>query len=58
MGTPFITFLAPGNLVGYKRGVPLQEQPPNISQTFLDAMEVREAVFVEEQKTLLHLNRA
>ncbi|KAF5658887.1 hypothetical protein FHETE_9663 [Fusarium heterosporum] len=50
MGTPFITFLAPSNLEGYKRGAPIEEQPPTISQTFLDAMEVREQVFVEEQK--------
>ncbi|KAF4452485.1 hypothetical protein F53441_4690 [Fusarium austroafricanum] len=50
MGTPFVTFLAPSKLEGYKRGAPLDEQPPSISQTFLDAMEVREQVFVEEQK--------
>jgi predicted GNAT family N-acyltransferase len=50
MGTPFITFLAPSKLDGYKRGAPLEEQPPTISQNFLDAMEVREEVFVKEQK--------
>ncbi|KAH7246319.1 hypothetical protein BKA59DRAFT_196352 [Fusarium tricinctum] len=50
MGTPFITFLGPSNLEGYKRGAPIEEQPPTISQTFLDAMEVRQQVFVEEQK--------
>ncbi|KAJ4255583.1 hypothetical protein NW762_009580 [Fusarium torreyae] len=50
MGTPFITFLGPSNLEGYQRGAPIEEQPPTVSQTFLDAMEVREQVFVEEQK--------
>ncbi|KAF4338844.1 hypothetical protein FBEOM_7267 [Fusarium beomiforme] len=49
MGTPFITLLEPSKLEGYKRGAPLEEQPPLISQTFLDAMEVREQVFVKEQ---------
>ncbi|KAG7418121.1 acyl-CoA N-acyltransferase [Fusarium sp. MPI-SDFR-AT-0072] len=50
MGTPFISLLEPSKLDGYKRGAPLEEQPSSISQTFLDAMEVREQVFVKEQK--------
>ncbi|KAF5019926.1 hypothetical protein F66182_8049 [Fusarium sp. NRRL 66182] len=49
MGTPFINFLGPSKLEGYKRGVSIEEQPPTVTQTFLDAMEVREQVFVEEQ---------
>ncbi|KAJ3505263.1 hypothetical protein NM208_g16215 [Fusarium decemcellulare] len=50
MGTPFIAFLGPSKLEGFRRGAPLEEQPPTIPQTFVDAMEVREQVFVEEQK--------
>lgn len=34
---------------GYDRKLPSSEQPENIPQTFLDAMEVREQVFVHEQ---------
>ncbi len=49
MGTPFITFLGPSNLDGYDPKLPSSEQPDNIPKTFLDAMEVREQVFVEEQ---------
>ncbi|KAA8572264.1 hypothetical protein MFRU_003g05120 [Monilinia fructicola] len=47
--TPFIQFLGPTNLNGYDRKRPVSEQPDNIPKTFLDAMEVRESVFVEEQ---------
>lgn len=49
MGTPFIAFLEPSNLDGYKRKLPFSEQPDSIPKTFLDAMEVREEVFVKEQ---------
>ncbi|KAF4980598.1 hypothetical protein FZEAL_3411 [Fusarium zealandicum] len=49
MGTPFITFLGPSKLEGFQCGAPLEEQPPTIPQTFVDAMEVREGVFVKEQ---------
>ncbi|KAK0389793.1 hypothetical protein NLU13_3366 [Sarocladium strictum] len=49
MGTPFITFLEPSKLEGYMRGAPRDSQPPSIPSAFLDAMEVRERVFVEEQ---------
>ena len=49
MGTPFITFLEPSKLEGFKRGVPLDEQPASIPKPFLDAMEVREEVFIKEQ---------
>jgi hypothetical protein len=47
--TPFISFLGPTNLDGYDRKRPPSEQPGNIPKTFLDAMEVREQVFVKEQ---------
>ncbi|KAI9051358.1 hypothetical protein LZ554_004405 [Drepanopeziza brunnea f. sp. 'monogermtubi'] len=50
MGTPFITFLGPSDLSGYNRKLSSSEQPDGIPQTFIDAMEVREQVFVEEQK--------
>ncbi|KAK0125533.1 hypothetical protein ONS96_009370 [Cadophora gregata f. sp. sojae] len=49
MGTPFITFLGPSNLSGYDSKNRSSSQPDNIPKTFLDAMEVREQVFVEEQ---------
>ena len=50
MGTPFITFLEPSKLEGYQRGAPPEIQPPTIPKAFLDAMEVREEVFIKEQK--------
>ncbi|KAK7425246.1 hypothetical protein QQZ08_008266 [Neonectria magnoliae] len=50
MGTPFINFLGPSKLEGFQRGAPLEAQPPSVPSTFVDAMEVREQVFVEEQK--------
>ncbi|KAL2075491.1 hypothetical protein VTL71DRAFT_434 [Oculimacula yallundae] len=53
MGTPFITFLGPSNLDGYDSKNRSSAQPENIPKTFLDAMEVRETVFVEEQKVPL-----
>lgn len=49
MGTPFIAFIGPTNLDGYDRKQSPSEQPGNIPKTFLDAMEVREEVFVHEQ---------
>ena len=49
MGTPFITFLEPSKLEGYSRGASREHQPSNIPTPFLDAMEVREEVFVKEQ---------
>jgi hypothetical protein len=49
MGTPFIAFIGPTNLDGYDRKLPPSKQPGNIPKTFLDAMEVREEVFVQEQ---------
>jgi hypothetical protein len=52
-GTPFITFLGPSNLDSYDRKRRFFEQPANIPKTFLDAMEVREQVFVQEQGVLL-----
>ena len=47
--TPFISFQGPSNLDGYDRKIPAREQPENVPRTFLDAMEVREKVFVDEQ---------
>ncbi|PQE08444.1 hypothetical protein CJF30_00005301 [Rutstroemia sp. NJR-2017a BBW] len=47
--TPFIQFIAPTTLDGYDRTRPSTEQPDHIPKTFLDAISVREAVFVKEQ---------
>lgn len=50
MAAPFVQIQAPPtNLTGYDRTKPPSEQPPGISKTFLDAMLVREEVFVLEQ---------
>ncbi|KAL7798181.1 acyl-CoA N-acyltransferase [Trichoderma ceciliae] len=49
MGTPFISLLEPSKLEGFQLGVPRETLPPTIPRTFLDAMEVREEVFVKEQ---------
>ncbi|KAI2468289.1 acyl-CoA N-acyltransferase [Annulohypoxylon bovei var. microspora] len=49
MGTPFISLLEPTRLDGYDGNKPHSEQPAHIPKVFLDAMEVREAVFVQEQ---------
>lgn len=49
MGTPFIGLLEPSKLEGYRLGVPREALPSSIPRTFLDAMEVREEVFVKEQ---------
>lgn len=48
-GTPSMTFLGPSNLDDYKPELPSSQQPSTIPRIFLDAMEVREAVFVKEQ---------
>lgn len=53
MGTPFITFLEPSRLDGYTPGASREHQPPSIPSAFLDAMEVREEVFVQEQEVPL-----
>ncbi|KAK2047567.1 acetyltransferase [Colletotrichum somersetense] len=50
MGTPFVSLLEPTRLDAYIRGVPHDEQPAAIPKEFCDAMEVRESVFVNEQK--------
>ncbi|KAH6680236.1 acyl-CoA N-acyltransferase [Halenospora varia] len=47
--TPFIAFQGPSDLDGYDRKLKPSEQPENIPKTFLDAMGVREEVFVHEQ---------
>ncbi len=51
MGTRFITLVDPVklNVSAYNRNLPFSQQPSSVTQDFLDAMEVREAVFVEEQ---------
>ncbi|PMD12643.1 hypothetical protein NA56DRAFT_652335 [Hyaloscypha hepaticicola] len=49
MGTPFIAFIGPTKLDGYNRKLSSSKQPGSIPKTFLDAMEVREEVFVQEQ---------
>ncbi|KAL7623910.1 hypothetical protein AAE478_005467 [Parahypoxylon ruwenzoriense] len=51
MGTPFISFLPPTRLDGYVRSAAHSSQPSagSFPPVFLDAMSVREAVFVREQ---------
>jgi hypothetical protein len=49
MGTPFITFLSPSNLSEYDRKKRPSQQPSSIPKIFIEAMEVREQVFVIEQ---------
>lgn len=49
MGTPFMNFLEPSKLEGFQHGAPRDSQPATIPPAFLDAMEVREKVFVAEQ---------
>ncbi|KAM0520096.1 hypothetical protein ACHAPE_003371 [Trichoderma viride] len=49
MGTPFISLLEPSNLEGFRLGIPRESLPSTIPKTFLDAIEVREEVFVKEQ---------
>lgn len=50
MTTPFaVGFLEPSTLEGYKPGRPAAEQPITVPAQFIDAMEVRHRVFVEEQ---------
>lgn len=53
MGTPFISLLEPSKLEGFEREKPHNEQPSTIPKVFIDAMEVREKVFVQEQKVPL-----
>lgn len=61
MATPFISVLEPPNdLTSYKSTLPSSQQPKPqssssspIPKTFLDAMEVREQVYVHEQKVPL-----
>jgi len=48
MGTPFITFLGPTDLSGYDR-TKLHSEQSHVPTAFVDAMEVREQVFVQEQ---------
>lgn len=50
MTTPFsIRCLEPRCLDGYKPGRPAEEQPITMPLTFIEAMQVRQKVFVEEQ---------
>lgn len=51
--TPFLAFQEPSTLEGYDIKLPRSQQPSNIPKTFLDAMEVRKEVFVEEQNCSL-----
>ncbi|KAK8086376.1 hypothetical protein PG994_001350 [Apiospora phragmitis] len=50
MGTPFISLLEPSKLEDYDRTKPHDQQPGPVAKAFLDAMAVREAVFVDEQR--------
>ncbi|KAK4163677.1 acyl-CoA N-acyltransferase [Cladorrhinum sp. PSN259] len=50
MGTPFITLLQPQDVLHrYEKTNPHTQQASIIPKTFLDAMSVREAVYVKEQ---------
>jgi len=49
MGTPFTAFLDPSDLSAYDATKPPASQSSAVPKTFLDAMEVREKVFVQEQ---------
>jgi hypothetical protein len=49
MGTPFIQLLRPCNLDEYDRHRRPNDQLGDVPKTFLDAMEIREQVFVIEQ---------
>ncbi|CEJ79965.1 Putative Acetyltransferase [[Torrubiella] hemipterigena] len=49
MGTPFISLLEPSKLDGYRIGTPREQQQASLPKTFLDAMEIRADVFVDEQ---------
>jgi predicted GNAT family N-acyltransferase len=51
MATEFVAFLPPPSvaLANYSRTSPPDQQPPNVPQTFKEAMEVREEVFVKQQ---------
>ncbi|VBB78325.1 Putative protein of unknown function [Podospora comata] len=52
--TPFISFIKPqGQLWNYNRHKTHEDQPGNIPKAFLDAMSVREKVYVEEQGVAL-----
>jgi predicted GNAT family N-acyltransferase len=53
MGTPFIALQEPNSLAAYNRLLPPSEQAPSIPRTFVDAMTVRQEVFVEEQSVPL-----
>lgn len=48
-GTPFITFLGPSDLSEYDRKKRPDEQLSTVPKAFIDAMEVRQQVFVIEQ---------
>lgn len=52
MGTPFITMQEPTRL-DYIPGQPPDRQPRDVPKCFVDAMQVRTAVFVHEQKVPL-----
>jgi len=49
MGTPFTSFLGPSDLEAYDPKKHYFEQPEHLPKTFIDAIEVREQVFVDEQ---------
>ncbi|EHA56754.1 hypothetical protein MCOR27_007991 [Pyricularia oryzae] len=51
--TPFCSFQGPTDYTGYDRNKLPGEQPPAIPRTFIDAMKVREEVFVREQGVCL-----
>ncbi|PHH92781.1 hypothetical protein CDD83_5187 [Cordyceps sp. RAO-2017] len=47
---PLVASMEPRQLQGFRPGAPHDAQPPSIPALFIDAMKVREQVFVEEQK--------
>lgn len=52
--SPYLVFQPPPrvHLHSFNRSLPASQQPPSIPQTFLDALSIREQVFVTEQKAV------
>ncbi|RDA83792.1 hypothetical protein CP532_4600 [Ophiocordyceps camponoti-leonardi (nom. inval.)] len=47
---PLVALLEPCKLEGFRPGAPRHQQPASIPRLFADATEIRQRVFVEEQK--------
>ncbi|RDA94872.1 hypothetical protein CP533_4258 [Ophiocordyceps camponoti-saundersi (nom. inval.)] len=48
--TPLVALLEPCKLEGFRPGAPRHEQPASVPRLFTDATEIRQRVFVDEQK--------